>query len=86
MKINLPHRHDNEVWGTSEWIALHKDAQGIVRAWAIGSSKDKAARAALIELGKYREKKRAVGDPLGNAKFTCAILPYCDKCASPVFS
>ena len=86
MKKKIPHQHDSEVWGTTEFIAIYKDPDGIPRAWGIGSNKDLAGRAALIELEEYREGKRALGDPLGRATFTCEILPYCDSCGGPVHS
>jgi hypothetical protein len=74
MKIKIPKRTTREVCG--EFLAIYNDPQGMPRAWGIGSTKLMAVAAAREQLLDYRDEKRAVGDPLADAEFTCTITPY----------
>jgi hypothetical protein len=46
------------------------DPDGMPRAWGIADTYKKALREANRQLEAYRAKKRALGDPLADARFT----------------
>ena len=56
------------------WLVQRLDPDGLVRGWAAGdpADKDGVRSEAAHQLRKYRTKKDAVGDPLGQASYTLA--------------
>ena len=51
-------------------MVMMLDPDGLPRAWAMGPDVDATRREAHRQLEIYRAKKREVGDPLADAKFT----------------
>jgi hypothetical protein len=61
------------------YIAYFSDPQGMPRAWGKSATKEDAAAIAQIELETYRDKKRALGDPLGDGAFTLTVKEHPPK-------
>lgn len=56
-----------------KFVAMALDPDGIPRAWGRADDENTARQMCDHQLMLYRDKKRAVGDPLAFAKFTIKI-------------
>ncbi len=51
-------------------LVTYYDPDGLPRAWGTGPTVERAREIAAVMLGRYRERKREVGDDLANARYT----------------
>ncbi len=55
------------------WVAYFVDPQGMPRAFGQASTEVDATAIAQLELIAYRDKKNALGDPLGTAEYHLTV-------------
>lgn len=55
------------------YYACMLDPQGMIRAWGKSDSRTDAIAIAMLELDAYRDEKRKLGDPLGDADYRLKV-------------